>query len=81
MKTFTLFYVVVSNGDGSASPKFFRSKESQQKRLEAEEASGEGLCDAAGELEFFIDDNGEIQSADILTDFGKKHPEYTQIRD
>lgn len=63
MITVTLYYYLVSHGDGSVGVKWFRHKDLRDSYQEAEENSDsfEGFNDAAGEVTFQVDPNGEIQ--------------------
>lgn len=81
MKKYTLYTYVRNNGDGSPSIKYFRSKESRDKLMEEEEDGGEAFCEADGELNFYILDDGTIVDARMYDDFYVKHPEYLQIND
>jgi len=59
----TLFYYVVNNGDGSASPKFFTTKEARDVYMKAEEDWGEAFCESDGQLDFAIEDDGSFADA------------------
>lgn len=78
---FKLYTYIVNCGDGSAAVKYFRSKESRDAFAESEEESGEAFCESEGELEFFIDELGQVRSSDELEDWYKKHPDYIKIKD
>ncbi len=70
-KTFKLFYFTVDNGDGSASPRFFRTKKGRDALAQEEEENGQAFCDADGELEFFFNEAGEIIGADTIGELAK----------
>lgn len=81
MKTYTLYTYIRSNGDGSASVKYFRSKESRDAFMEQEEERGEAFCEADGEISFNILDDGTIVDANHVKDFYIKNPQYLKIQD
>lgn len=80
-KVFTLYTYIKNNGDGSASVKYFRSKESRDKLQETEEDKGEAFCEADGELKFMILDDGTIVDARHQDSFYLKNPNYLSIKD
>lgn len=82
-----LYYYVVSGGDGSAYPKFFTTQEKRDAYMEAEENSKhfEGFCEADGEVEFEVDENGIVpekmpdwllKPGDDGKSFLEKYPEH-----
>jgi hypothetical protein len=61
-----LYYFIQNNGDGSASPVWFTSKETLHAYMEAEEndPNSGAFCDADGELH--LDVNPETNEVKIL---------------
>jgi len=54
---------IVDNGDGSASPVFYRTrKEAEASAAREMEEYGEALCDNIEELEIEVDDDGFVIS-------------------
>jgi len=59
-----LYYYVVNNGDGSASPRFFTTAAKRDAYRDAEERSEyfEGFCESTGHIEFTVKKDGKLVS-------------------